>query len=56
MFSIEPAPADVTFKPGFRLQAERVVAAWRGENSGAPTIADALGATELVARIYGLKA
>lgn len=43
---------DETYKPGFRLQAERVVAAWRGEASQAATIKDALDATELVARIY----
>ena len=50
---VEPEACDAQFKPGFRVQAERVVAAWRGEESPAPTIADALRTTELVAKIYG---
>lgn len=52
---VEPSPADVAFKPGFRLQAERVVAAVRSKTAvgAVPTIADALATTELVARIYG---
>ncbi len=49
---LEPDPCDSDYKPGFRVQAERVVSAWRGEDSAAPTIADALRTTELVARIY----
>lgn len=51
---VAASPADAGYKPGFRLQAERVIAAWRGEKSGAATIDDALKSTELVARIYGL--
>jgi predicted dehydrogenase len=50
---VEPAKADLDFKPGFKLQSERVVAAWRGQPVAVPTIADALVSTELVARIYG---
>lgn len=50
---VEPAPADLAFKPGFRLQAERIVAALQGRDTAAPTIEDALRATELVAEIYG---
>lgn len=48
------APADQGYKPGFRLQAERVLGAWRGQDTGAATIDDALQSTELVARIYGI--
>ena len=51
---VEPAPVDSALKPGLRIQAERVVAAWRGEPSAAPTIDDALATTELVARIYAV--
>ena len=51
---VEPDPADASFKPGFRVQAERVVRAWAGEADDVPTIADALASTELVARIYGV--
>lgn len=47
---------DTRFKPGFRTQAEKVVGAWRGEETGAATIDDALATTELVAKIYGLEA
>jgi len=46
--------ADKAFKPGFRLQAERVVGAWQGKETGAATIDDALKSTELVARIFGI--
>ena len=52
--AVEADACDTTFKPGFRVQAERVVAAWRGEATAAPTIADALRTTELVAKIYGI--
>nr|CAD6596149.1 gfo/Idh/MocA family oxidoreductase [Rhizobium sp. TCK] len=45
---------DQDYKPGFRLQAERVVGAWHGRETGAATIDDALRSTELVARIYGM--
>ncbi len=50
---VEPEASDTDFKPGFRVQAERVVAAWRGGKAAAQTLDDALATTELVARIYG---
>ncbi|MHB0952126.1 MAG: Gfo/Idh/MocA family protein [Allorhizobium sp.] len=46
---------DLDYKPGFRLQAEKVVGAWCGDDTGAATIDDALVSTELLARIYGLE-
>lgn len=46
--------ADQGYKPGFRLQAERVIGAWQGRDTGAATIDDALKGAELVARIYGI--
>lgn len=52
---VPAAEVDTAFKPGFRLQAEKVVGAWRGEVTGAATIDDALATTELVAKIYGLE-
>lgn len=51
---VAASQADQGFKPGFRLQAERVVGAWQGRETGAATIDDALRSTELVARIYGM--
>jgi hypothetical protein len=51
---VQATEADLQFKPGFRVQAEKVLDAWRGENTGAATIDDALATTELVAKIYGL--
>lgn len=51
--AVEMAPIDLDFKPGFRLQAERVISSLRGEANLAPTVEDALQATELVAKIYG---
>ena len=50
---VAASQADLLYKPGFRLQAERVVGAWQGRDTGAATIDDALRSTELVARIYG---
>ena len=50
---VEPHPWDQAFKPGFRLQAERVAAALRGEPSLAPTLAEAMRTTRLVRAIYG---
>jgi predicted dehydrogenase len=49
---VETDPVDERFKPGFRVQAERVVAAWRGEASGAATLSDAMRSTELTHAIY----
>ncbi len=51
---IQATEADLQYKPGFLVQAERVLGAWRNEDTGAATIGDALATTELVARIYGL--
>lgn len=48
-------PDDVKFKPGFYLQGAKVIGAWRGEETGAVTIDDAMATTKLVARIYGLE-
>lgn len=47
--------ADIAYKPGLRLQAEKVISSWRGEDTGAVTIDEAMATTELVARIYGLE-
>ena len=52
LHDVDAVAADADFKPGFRLQAERVVDAWRGKETTAPTIEDALATTELVASIY----
>lgn len=47
--------ADKDYKPGFRLQAEQVLAAWQGKATRAATIDDALKSTELVAWIFGIE-
>lgn len=52
--AVAASEADLAYKPGFRLQAEQVLGAWQGRETGAPTIDDALKSTELVARIYGI--
>lgn len=50
-----PVPAaDTDFKPGFRLQAEKVIGAWQGRQTGAATMDDAMKSTELVAQIFGI--
>jgi hypothetical protein len=51
---VAASEADQGYKPGFRLQAEQVLGAWQGRDTGAATIDDALRSTELVARIYGI--
>lgn len=48
---VEPHAWDGQFKPGFRLQAERVVAAVRGEGE-AITLAEAMRSTRLVHSIF----
>lgn len=53
LIPVEPDPQDTAFKPGFRVQAQNVIDAWRGLATHAPTIADAMVSTEMVARIYG---
>jgi hypothetical protein len=48
---VEASAWDSDFKPGFRLQAERVVDALRGEH-GAVTIGDAIETMRLVRDIF----
>ena len=43
---------DKDFKPGFRLQAQAVIDALRGQDSQAPTLADAMAGMRLVADIF----
>lgn len=50
---VDLAEWDRRFKPGFRLQAEHVVRAVRGEPSDSPTLADAVETMDLIRRIYG---
>lgn len=50
---VERDQADKDFKAGFKLQAEAVVAAVRGQPSEAPTIEDSLESMKLVAAIFG---
>lgn len=47
------APEDKDFKPGFKIQAERVLASLRGEDSAAVKAEDAFKSMALVAKIYG---
>jgi predicted dehydrogenase len=49
---VTQASEDTDFKPGFLVQAQRVVGAVRGEDTGAVDLAEALRTTELVAQIY----
>jgi predicted dehydrogenase len=53
---LEPLPVhawDQAFKPGFRLQAEHVVAAVRGQPSDAVALSEALETMRLIQRIFG---
>jgi len=52
MVGVEPHPWDVKFKPGLRLQAEKAVAATRGEANDLPTLQESLDAMRLVRDIY----
>jgi predicted dehydrogenase len=45
---------DTQFKPGLRLQAEKVVAAAKGEGNELPTLQDAMESMRLVRAIFGL--
>lgn len=45
---------DRQFKPGLRLQAERTVAATRGESSDVPTIEESLRTMRLIEAIFGV--
>lgn len=53
LHAIETHAWDRDFKPGFRLQAEKVAAAISGLPSDVPTIRDALETMRLIASIYG---
>jgi predicted dehydrogenase len=50
----DPHPWDTQFKPGLRLQAEKAVAAAKGEPTDLPTLEDALDSMRLVHAIFGL--
>jgi predicted dehydrogenase len=51
---VETHPWDKQFKPGLRLQAEKVVAASRGAESELPTLGEALKSMRLVKAIFGM--
>jgi predicted dehydrogenase len=51
---VESHPWDTQFKPGLRLQAEKAVAAARGEANDLPTLQDAMESMRLVQAIFGL--
>jgi predicted dehydrogenase len=51
---IEPHSWDSQFKPGLRLQAEKAVAAARGESNDLPTVHAALESMRLVRAVFGL--
>lgn len=50
--AVQPSAHDVQFKPGFRLQAEQVIAALRGEPSQVVTLSEALRTMLLVQQIF----
>jgi predicted dehydrogenase len=50
----ESHPWDTQFKPGLRLQAEKAVAAARGEVNDLPTLQNAMESMRLVRAIFGL--
>ncbi len=52
LHEVEIGAADTDYKPGFLVQAQRVIEAWNGQDNEAPTLEDALQTTELVAKIY----
>jgi predicted dehydrogenase len=43
---------DREFKPGFRLQAQQVIQALRGEPSSAPTMEQAMETMRLIAAVF----
>lgn len=51
---VAASEADQGYRPGFRLQAEQVLGAWRGQDTGAATIDGALRRTEFVACVDGI--
>lgn len=52
--AVEAHSWDTQFKPGLRLQAEKAVAAARGEANELPTLQDAMVSMRLVQAIFGL--
>ncbi len=53
LYPVEVHPWDKEFKPGFRLQAEKAVAASRGEATDLPALAEALKTMRLIREIFG---
>ena len=51
---VESHPWDTKFKPGLRLQAEKAVAAAKGDVNDLPTLQNAKGSVRLVKDIFGL--
>lgn len=51
--TVDAAIEDKDFKPGFKVQAERVIAALRGQSDIAVTAKQAYASMALVAKIYG---
>lgn len=51
---VESHPWDTQFKPGLRLQAEKAVAAARGEANDLPALQNAMESMRLVQTIFGL--
>ena len=54
MEPVESHPWDTQFKPGLRLQAEKAVAAAKGEANDLPTLQNAMESMRLVRAIFGL--
>jgi predicted dehydrogenase len=52
--AVEAHSWDTQFKPGLRLQAEKAVAAAKGEANDLPTLQDALESMRLVHAIFGI--
>lgn len=49
---VEGHPWDKIFKPGFRMQAERAVAATRGGTSELPMLSDAMKTMQLISAVF----
>jgi hypothetical protein len=54
MVTVESHPWDMQFKPGLRLQAEKAVAATKGQLTDLPTLSSVLETMRLVQAIFGL--
>jgi predicted dehydrogenase len=50
--AVDPDPVDGTYKPGFRLQAEWMVAERAGQKTPLPSLAEGVAAMRLTQRIY----